>query len=66
MLGSMVSQAKTLYEAIGLEAASQQMSGLITAYIANALGFDLDELKELQSALTHLFQQLYEKTNETL
>lgn len=66
MLGSIVSQAKTLYEAIGLEAASQQMSGLITAYIANALGFDLDELKELKSALTHLFQQLYEKTNETI
>lgn len=66
MLNSMVSQAKALYEAIGLEAASQQMGGLITAYIANALELDPRELEEMQAALTHLFQRLYEKTNETV
>ena len=66
MLNSMVSQAKALYDTIGLEAASQQMGGLITAYIVNALGFDPSELEELQAALTHLFQRLYEKTNETV
>ena len=64
MLGSMVAQAKPIYEAYGLETASQQMGGLITAYIANALGFDPGELEELQAALTHLFQRQYEKTNE--
>lgn len=64
MFGSMVTQAKSLYDAYGLETASQQMGGLITAYIANALGFDPGELEELQAALTHLFQRQYEKTNE--
>lgn len=66
MLGSMVTQAKPLYDAYGLEAASQQMGGLITAYLANALGSDPGELEELQAALTHLFQRQYEKTNETV
>jgi len=64
MFGSMVTQAKSLYDAYGLEAASQQVGGHITAYIANALGFDPGELEELQAALTHLFQRQYEKTNE--
>ena len=64
MFGSMITQAKPLYDAYGLEAASQQMGGLITAYIANALGFDPGELEELQAALTHLFQRQYEKINE--
>ena len=64
MFGSMVAQAKPLYEAYGLETASRQMGGLITAYLANALGFDPGELEELQAALTHLFQRQYEKTNE--
>ena len=66
MLGSMVSQAKALHDTVGLEAASQQMGGLITAYIASALEIDPCELEELQAALTHLFQRLYEKTNETV
>ena len=66
MLGSMVTQAKPLYEAYGMETASQQMGGLITAYLASALGFDPGELEELQAALTHLFQRQYEKTNETV
>ena len=66
MLNSMVSQAKVLYDAYGLEAASHQMGVLITACIASALGFDPGELEELQATLAHLFQRLYEKTNETV
>ena len=66
MFGGMVTQAKELYGAYGLEAASQQMGGLITAYIGNALGLGPDDLEELQAALTHLFQRQFEKTNETV
>lgn len=66
LFGSIMAQAKELYDANGLEAASQQMGMLITCYMANALGLDPEELEEFQAALAHLFQRLYQKTNEAI
>ena len=61
-----MTQTKELYDTNGIETASQQMGMLITGYMANALGLDPGELEELQAALGHLFQRLYQKTNEAI